>query len=112
MDLPNQEERKAIWAIQIQKYRRDPKEFDLVQLSRVTEGYTGSEIEQVFIEALYQAFDGDREPTDLTVAEILIDFVPLSKLMAEQINGLRNWAKGRARFATTPASPTSSRKLA
>jgi len=27
--------------------------------------------------------------------------VPLSKLMAEQISGLKNWAKGRARLATS-----------
>jgi hypothetical protein len=31
----------------------------------------------------------------------LTEFVPLSKLMAEQITGLRNWAKGRARLATS-----------
>jgi hypothetical protein len=37
----------------------------------------------------------------LDVAHILSEFVPLSKLMAEQITGLRNWAKGRARLATS-----------
>src|SRR5258708_3817907 len=62
---------------------------------------TGSEIENVFIEALYSAFDDDKEPTDLTIAQVLTEFVPLSKLMAEQIAGLRNWAKGRARMATS-----------
>jgi hypothetical protein len=39
------------------------------------------------------------EPTDLAIARVLTDFVPLSKTMAEQIAGLRNWAKGRARPA-------------
>ena len=67
-----------------------------------TEGLTGSEIENVFIEALYLAFDaGEKEPTDLDIARVLTEFVPLSKLMAEQIGGLRNWAKGRARLATS-----------
>ena len=37
VDLPNQTEREAIWAIQIAKYRRDPKQFDTVQLARATE---------------------------------------------------------------------------
>jgi SpoVK/Ycf46/Vps4 family AAA+-type ATPase len=96
VDLPNQAEREVIWAIQIAKYGRDPKDFDVVQLSRATEGLTGSEIENVFIEALYMAFDGEKEPTDLDIAGVLNEFVPLSKLMAEQITGLRSWAKGRA----------------
>jgi SpoVK/Ycf46/Vps4 family AAA+-type ATPase len=59
VDLPNELERKAIWDIQIGKHGRDPKDFDLVQLAKATEGLTGSEIEQVFIEALYLAFDGE-----------------------------------------------------
>jgi hypothetical protein len=54
---------------------------------------TGSEIESVFTDALFLAFDQNREPGDLDVARILTDFVPLSKLMAEQITGGRNWAR-------------------
>ena len=69
----------------------------MVQLARATEGLTGSEIENVFVDAMLHAFYEDVEPTDLTIAQILVDFVPLSKLMAEQITGLRNWAKDRAR---------------
>ena len=92
VDLPNRKEREAIWDIQISKYGRDPRDFDLLQLARVTEGLTGSEIESVFVDALFLAFDAEREPTDLDVASVLTEFVPLSKLMAEQITGLRNWA--------------------
>jgi SpoVK/Ycf46/Vps4 family AAA+-type ATPase len=101
VDLPNQNEREAIWAIQIRKYGRNPSDFDLVQLARATDGLTGSEIESVFADALYLAFDSNREPVDLDVAGVLTEFMPLSKLMAEQIAGLRNWAKGRARLATS-----------
>jgi len=82
------------------------------QLAKVTDGLTGSEIKAVFIEALYQSFDDDKEPTDLTIAKVLTEFVPLSKTMAEQITGLRNWAKGRARFAKTPAAEPRLRRLA
>jgi len=101
VDLPNQIEREAIWEIQIAKYRRDPKQFDTVQLARATDGLTGSEIENVFVDAMFKAFELCKEPTDLTIAQVLIEFVPLSKLMAEQISGLRNWVKGRARLATS-----------
>jgi SpoVK/Ycf46/Vps4 family AAA+-type ATPase len=112
VDLPNPEERQEIWRIQVAKHRRDPKDYDQVQLARATEGLTGSEIEAVFVDALYRAFDDDQEPTDLTIAEVLTDFVPLSKTMADQITGLRSWAKGRARFATSPQTERRLRMLA
>jgi SpoVK/Ycf46/Vps4 family AAA+-type ATPase len=111
VDLPNQQEREAIWEIQIDRYGRDPEHFDIVQLAKATEGLTGSEIENAFIEALYQAFDGNTEPTDLTIAQVLTEFVPLSKLMAEQITGLRSWAKGRARLATSSVVERRGRKM-
>ena len=76
------------------------------------DGLTGSEIEQVFVDALFAAFDQEKEPTDLTIAQVLVDFVPLSKLMAEQINGLRAWAKGRAKPATSQKSERKLRKIA
>jgi hypothetical protein len=112
VDLPTREERETIWQIQIAKYRREPQSFDLRQLAKATEGFTGSEIEQLFIEALYRAFHRDSEPTDLTIGEVLVDFVPLSKLMGERITELRTWANGRARPATTPASEPRLRKIA
>jgi ATP-dependent 26S proteasome regulatory subunit len=117
VDLPNQAEREAIWDIQIGKHGRDPKDYDVVQLAKATEGLTGSEIENVFIEALYLAFDSgaegqEKEPTDLDIARVLTEFVPLSKLMAEQIGGLRNWSKGRARLATSQLSEGKLRKIA
>jgi hypothetical protein len=76
--FPTRPGRQAIGRIQIAKYRRDPKDFDVVQLARATEGLTGSEIENVFT-----GFEMNQEPTDLTVAKALTEFVPLSKLMAE-----------------------------
>ena len=112
VDLPNVSEREDIWEIQIAKLNREPEDFDTRQLAKVTDGLTGSEIEAVFIEALYQAFDDGKEPTDLTVARVLTEFVPLSKTMAEQITGMRNWETGRARFATTPAAEPRLRRLA
>jgi hypothetical protein len=113
VDLPNEEERRSIWSIQIQKYGRDPKDFDLDQLARASDGMTGAEIESAFVEALYAGFDQEREPTELDIARVLTATMPLSKLMAEQVNSLRAWAKGRARFATSAAACCAkARKLA
>ena len=112
VDLPTREEREAIWTIQIGKFKRDAQEFDIRQLAKVTETFTGSEIEQVFIEALYRAFEQEQEPTDLTIGEVLVDFVPLSKLMGESMTALRTWAKGRTRPATTPVEERTTRRIA
>jgi SpoVK/Ycf46/Vps4 family AAA+-type ATPase len=112
VDLPTREEREAIWQIQIGKFKRDAQEFDIRQLVKVTETFTGSEIEQAFIEALYRAFEQEQEPTDLTIGEVLVDFVPLSKLMGESMTALRTWANGRARPATTPVAERNMRKVA
>lgn len=105
-----------IWGIQIAKYGRHPKDFDLVQLAKATEGLTGSEIENAFVETLYLAFyagtEGqEKEPTDLDIAGVVTEFVPLSRLMAEQITELKNWAKGRTRLATSFEREKSGRKM-
>ena len=46
-----------------------------------------------------------------TIAGVMTGFVPLSKLMAEPIEGLRRWAKGRAKYATTQQQESKLRKL-
>ncbi len=112
VDLPNQKEREAIWRIQIAHYHRNPDTFDLGQLAAASEGLTGSEIEQLFIDSLHEAFSQRREPTDLSIAMLLNELVPLSKLMSEQIDNLRRWAKGRARRATANEAENRGRKIA
>jgi SpoVK/Ycf46/Vps4 family AAA+-type ATPase len=90
VDLPNQQERGAVWEIQIDEYSRGYHAFDIVQLAKVAEGLTGRGIDNAFAEALYPAFDSGNEPTDLTIGGVLTEFVPLSKVMARQITSLRN----------------------
>jgi SpoVK/Ycf46/Vps4 family AAA+-type ATPase len=112
VDLPSQAERESIWRIQIARHGRNPADFDLIQLARASDGFTGGEIEAAFSESLYAAFAENDEPNDLAVAQALASFVPLSKLMSEQITSLRQWAKGRARPATPPEPERKLRKLA
>lgn len=54
-------------------------------------GYTGSEIEQIMRDAL---FDG--------LAFARKSLIPLSRTMKEEIDQLRQWARSRARIANTP----------
>jgi hypothetical protein len=102
----------CIRRLQIEYYERDAREFDLVQLAKATDGYTGAEIEIAFVEAMYPAFETDQEPMDLGIAQSLGELVPLSRLMVEQIAELRTWARGRTRPATTPPAGPRLSKLA
>jgi len=112
VDLPNPDEREAIWTIQIARHGRKAASFDLKALAKGADGMTGAEIEQAFIDSMYAAFADGKEPGMLTIGRVLAETVPLSRLMAEQIDGLRRWAQGRARFATSREEAKAGRKIA
>jgi len=112
VDLPNPVEREAIWKIQIAKHGRDWSHYDTVALAKASDGFTGAEIEQCYIDSLYAGFSLNREPGMLDIATALNDTVPLSKLMNEQIGGLRKWAVGRCRMATSQLKEENGRKIA
>ena len=74
---------------------RDPKKFDLAELARVSEGHSGSEIEQAIHAALYAAFASRAELTTQHLVDAINTSPPLSVTMAERVESLRNWATGR-----------------
>jgi SpoVK/Ycf46/Vps4 family AAA+-type ATPase len=110
-DLPNARERDAIWKIQIARHGRDWSRYDTLALAKASEGFTGAEVEQAYIDALYAAFAGGREPSMPDVLAALSATVPLAKLMSEQIAGLRKWSAGRCRMATSPVEESRDRKI-
>jgi SpoVK/Ycf46/Vps4 family AAA+-type ATPase len=99
IDLPESEEREEIFRIHLRKRRRDPALFDLKKLSQVTNGYSGAEIEQIVVGALHIAFDDDRELEQYDLITEAKAVVPLSVMMAEDIESLRDWARMRTRPA-------------
>ena len=101
VDLPNTQERGDIFRIHLQKRRSDISRFDLEQLAKSSEGFSGAEIEQVLIAAMYDAFAQDREFTQLDIIAALKSTLPLSRTMTEQVNALREWAHQRARPASS-----------
>jgi ATP-dependent 26S proteasome regulatory subunit len=114
VDLPSLEERRVILKIHLAKRRRDPSRFDLDVLAAAAEGFSGAEIEQAVISALYDAFYLGRDLLTEDVLRSIRETVPLSRTMSERISGLRAWAEGRARFASrvdTVAAPAHRRKL-
>ena len=99
VDLPGLEEREAIFAVHLKKRNRDKSLFDTARLSAAAEGLSGAEIEQAVISGLYAAF---YEKTDFTTEHILAAIratQPLSVVMREHVEHLRNWAKNRCVMA-------------
>lgn len=96
VDLPNQAERKQVFAIQLARRKRDPAEFDLERIDAAAEGYSGAEIGAAVQAALYAAFSQKKPLTTQFLLDALTQTVPLSITRAEEIRELREWAKMRA----------------
>jgi ATP-dependent 26S proteasome regulatory subunit len=104
VDLPSDEERLEIFRIHLAKRNREPEQFDLETLAARSENFSGAEIEQAIISALYDAFYAKHELTTEDTLRALLQTVPLAKTMDEQIGRLRSWAVGRARNASFPSA--------
>jgi ATP-dependent 26S proteasome regulatory subunit len=103
IDLPSHRERAEIFDIHLRRRRRDPARFDLARLAADARGFSGAEIEQAIISALYQAFDERTELAQLHIERALAETRPLSTTMAEEVSRLRTWAQSRARPASRAA---------
>ena len=55
VDLPSPENRRDILLIHLRKRSLDPVEFDLEKIVEATKGFSGSEIEQAIVSAMYTA---------------------------------------------------------
>jgi len=104
VDLPNLKERMEIFAIHLAKRSRDPKKFDLEKLAKIADNFSGAEIEEAIVSALFDVFEKDAELTTEAVVKAIQETVPLSKTMHEDITAIRNWAESRARRASAAES--------
>jgi hypothetical protein len=99
VDLPTASARGEIFRLHLEKRKVDWSGFSLNALADASAGFSGAEIEQAIVSALYAAH-ADKQPVD--EARLLTELRgtrPLSVLMAEQVEGLREWARTR----TVPA---------
>jgi ATP-dependent 26S proteasome regulatory subunit len=95
VDLPPGETRGDIFRIHLMKRRLEPQDYDLAELAKAAEGFSGSEIEQAIVSARYTAHAGGREVTQEDLLAELKQTRPLSVLMSEKVQELRDWAKDR-----------------
>ena len=112
VDLPTRLERRIIFKIHLEKRLTNsevageilvdnevPSEI-LDSLADGTEGFSGAEIEQIVISALYEAFFNNRALEVSDLQEVTNNMIPLSVTQKEQIKKLREWANMRAVSAT------------
>lgn len=96
VDLPDAAEREQIFKIHLAKRNVNPDSVDMAALVDAADGFSGAEIEQAVIAALYEAFYKSHSLSAEYVINALGQTVPLSKTMKEEIGALRNWANARA----------------
>lgn len=95
VDLPDEEIRKAIFLIHCKKRGVDVTNMDLGLLSRSSHGFSGAEIEQGVISAIYAAASRQQPVDQAIILEELSRTRPLSVVMREKILALKAWASGR-----------------
>jgi AAA+ superfamily predicted ATPase len=100
VDLPGEKTRAGIFAIHLGKRGQDAGQFDCASLAAAASGFSGAEIEQAVVAALYGAHARKQQlNTDHIKAELAAT-KPLSVVMAEKVAYLRAWASTR----TVPAA--------
>ncbi len=95
VDLPDDGEREAIWNIHLGLRKQDSRQFDLVKIVSASDGFSGSEIEQAVVAALYRALHQKTPLTTDLLIEELTHTIPLSVTRREDIDQLRETAQGR-----------------
>ncbi len=96
VDIPTFKERKEIFSIQLKKYKRNPADFDLGLLAESSDKFTGAEIEQAIINALYNTWSSENKVlTNDSILMAIRDISPMAASggMSEQIQAIRSWAE-------------------
>jgi ATP-dependent 26S proteasome regulatory subunit len=107
LDLPQEAERRTIFAIHLKKRGQPIGESDLETLAQVTEGYTGADIEQSVKLGMKMAFSQGARLGIEHLVEAVKAIVPLSKTEPQRIAAIHEWCKARAKAANPEPNPPS-----
>jgi ATP-dependent 26S proteasome regulatory subunit len=99
LDLPNLRERISIFEVHLKEFRPETWSiYDLNELASRTNLFSGAEIRQLIIEAMYQAFSEKREFTSTDLYNEIDRCIPLAKIDSDSIQKVQSWVKsGRIR---------------
>ncbi len=95
VDLPTDAERRRIFEIHLELKSQSPARFALDEVCAASEGFSGAEIEQAVIAALYRALHEDAELATAHILREISETVPLSRSRREEIDRLRELARER-----------------
>jgi hypothetical protein len=95
VDLPDEQERANILQLHLTRRKQQPKSFDLAALVKATDGFSGAEIEQAIISALYRSLYLQRSLDTAILLETIRTTVPLSISRREDLQRLREFARER-----------------
>ncbi|HEY0306409.1 MAG TPA: AAA family ATPase [Longimicrobiales bacterium] len=95
VDLPDAAARRAIFDIHLRKRGKDPAALPIDQLVQAANQFSGAEIEQVIVSALYTAFAENKAVDGTLVLQEIAATRPLAQTMAERVSALRDWARER-----------------
>ncbi len=87
--------RQDIFTIHLRVRELEPTKFSLPQLAAASAGFSGAEIEQAMVSALYSARASGGEINDVLLLEEIASTSPISVVMAERIDALRQWSLER-----------------
>ncbi len=95
VDLPDAEVRADIFRIHLQQRDVELAGIVLEELARLSEGFSGAEIEQAVVAALYASQAQQCALDQAQLVQAITHTAPLSRVMAERLDALRAWAAGR-----------------
>lgn len=95
VDLPTSVVRQDILRIHLARRDLAPEAFDLAAVSAATEGFSGAELEQLVVAALYETLAGDATLSNEHLLREAAATRPLSQVMSDKIEALRAWAAER-----------------
>lgn len=95
VDLPGSEVRESILKIHLQNRGQPATNFDLGTLAAAMHGFSGAEIEQAVVSALYTAQANNAPLSNVHILGEIQKTRPLSVVMSERIESLRHWASAR-----------------
>lgn len=105
VDLPTADERRDIFEVVIRKYGRDPQDYSMKKLVNGSDNFTGAEVEEVFKDAMFKAFDNGEEVADNHIMDVLAEFIPFAASHEDDLNTMREQAQGKLVMVTQKGDP-------
>lgn len=101
LDLPKYQERIQILTIHLKNVRPlSWFNYDIQYLGKITHKFSGAEIEQAIIEAMYNSFYENREFTTQDIISSIKHIIPIAFINKEDVSQLQEWAyNGKVRTA-------------